>query len=253
MSWYGKIIGGSLGAIFGPAGAVAGASFGHLFDNKGNKVTPEEQPEAIPMSREERNAILFQNTFGMLAKMANADGSVTQDEVDTIKRFMIEHLNLNADSRKQAVKIFNEAKNNSDISFDTLCVQFSSAFRHDLKTRATVFEMLLGVALADKLLHPAEDRLLLFALKKMRLNQQAYEHIRRECLPDLDSFYRILGCSADCTDADLKQAFRKASKELHPDKLASVNVSEKVRALTEEKFKEVNEAYRILCKYRNIH
>ncbi|MCM8537331.1 MAG: TerB family tellurite resistance protein [Lentisphaeraceae bacterium] len=251
MSWYGKIIGGSLGAIFGPAGAVAGASFGHYYDNKTGKTVKQEKKEPTPMAPEERRRILFESTFFMFAKVAKADGFVSEEEVKTIKTFMLEHLNLNAESRKKATRLFNEAKNN-DLPFEPVCLEFTKAYQHDPTTLAQTFEMLLAVALSDGLLHPAEDALLLTCLKNFELNAQAYESIRRDCLPEVDPLYKILSCSPDCSNDELKKAYRQLSKDYHPDRLAAQNVSEGVRQLTEQKFKQISEAYSTLCKFRNI-
>ena len=236
--------------MFGPAGVVAGASFGHMYDSKSKGPSPA-QKEAIPMSPEKRRKILFDSTFFMLAKMAKADGFVTEEEVKTIKMFMIEHLNLNAESRKKATRTFNEAKNNDD-AFEPICQEFAIAYQHDLATRAKVFEMLLAVALSDGILHPEEDRLLLLSLKYFELNMGPYENIRRDCLPDLDPLYSLLGCTPECSDDELKKAYRSLSKDYHPDRLAAQNVSDGVKKITEQKFKEISEAYSTLCKIRNI-
>lgn len=52
-------------------------------------------------------------------------------------------------------------------------------------------------------------------------------------------YYAILGVQKSATDADIKQAYRKLSRELHPDK----HKGDKGK---EAKFKEVNEAYEVL-------
>jgi DnaJ like chaperone protein len=254
MSWYGKIIGGSIGALFGPSGIVAGATFGHYYDNKGNdqnNPNGPQQPKPAPMSRDQRQHILFHHTFAMFAKMAKADEFVTQEEVDTIKKFMIDPLNLSADTRKKATGIFNQYKNNNE-AYEPLSENFALAFRHDIQTRATMFEMLLAIALSDGILHPNEDHLLRKTLTDFKLNPETYEKIRRELLPDIDSLYKIMGCASDCTDNALKKAFRQASKDYHPDTLSGSNVSAGVRELAMEKFKEINTAYSTLCKIRNI-
>ena len=52
-------------------------------------------------------------------------------------------------------------------------------------------------------------------------------------------YYELLGVSRECSDADLKSAFRKAAMQHHPDR----NPGDKD---AEVKFKEINEAYQCL-------
>jgi len=52
-------------------------------------------------------------------------------------------------------------------------------------------------------------------------------------------YYELLGVSRECSDADLKSAFRKAAMQHHPDR----NPGDKDAEL---KFKEINEAYQCL-------
>ena len=52
-------------------------------------------------------------------------------------------------------------------------------------------------------------------------------------------YYEILGIGRDATDEDIKKAYRKSALRHHPDK----NPGDKE---SEERFKEVNEAYEIL-------
>lgn len=58
-------------------------------------------------------------------------------------------------------------------------------------------------------------------------------------------FYSILGVSKTASEAEIKQAYRKLSRELHPDKHPSTG-SGQVKKDAEAKFKEVNEAYEVL-------
>src|SRR5215467_5338990 len=52
-------------------------------------------------------------------------------------------------------------------------------------------------------------------------------------------YYEVLGVSRDASDADIKKAFRRLARELHPD----VNSHDPD---AEEKFKEAAEAYEVL-------
>ncbi len=56
---------------------------------------------------------------------------------------------------------------------------------------------------------------------------------------DYKDYYKILGVPKDATEKDIKTAYRKLARKLHPD----VNPNDKS---AQEKFKDVNEAYEVL-------
>jgi molecular chaperone DnaJ len=53
------------------------------------------------------------------------------------------------------------------------------------------------------------------------------------------NYYDILGIKKDCTDKEIKQAYRRLARKYHPD----VNAGDKT---AEAKFKEINSAYEVL-------
>ena len=53
-------------------------------------------------------------------------------------------------------------------------------------------------------------------------------------------YYEVLGVSRDCSDQELKSAYRKQALKYHPDRNPGDHASE-------EKFKEASEAYQVLC------
>lgn len=60
-----------------------------------------------------------------------------------------------------------------------------------------------------------------------------------EAKVEYQDYYKILGVAKDASDKDIKSAYRKLARKLHPD----VNPNDKA---AEQKFKEVNEAYEVL-------
>lgn len=58
--------------------------------------------------------------------------------------------------------------------------------------------------------------------------------------------YQVLGVSPSATDEEVKRAYREQSRKYHPDTYADNPLSD----LAEEKFKEVQEAYRQIMDMR---
>ena len=52
-------------------------------------------------------------------------------------------------------------------------------------------------------------------------------------------YYEVLGVARGCTDEEIKKAFRRLAFEYHPDRNKNPDAG--------EKFKEINEAYEVLC------
>src|SRR5579872_6113674 len=57
-------------------------------------------------------------------------------------------------------------------------------------------------------------------------------------------YYEILGVDRDCSEAEIKKAYRKLAMDYHPDKHMQDTPEDK--KIAEDKFKEINKAYEIL-------
>jgi DnaJ homolog subfamily B member 4 len=57
-------------------------------------------------------------------------------------------------------------------------------------------------------------------------------------------YYEILGVKRECTESEIKKAYRKLAMEYHPDKHMQDSLEDKKNS--EDKFKEINKAYEIL-------
>jgi len=77
-----------------------------------------------------------------------------------------------------------------------------------------------------------------FPLSRIRSAEQALKQAKRK------DYYKILGVQRDCTEEDVKKAYRKAALKWHPDRHSSKGEAE--RAQAERMFKDVAEAYEVL-------
>ncbi len=249
MSWMGKILGGGLGFMFGgPIGAVFGAALGHqAFDanSSGGFLTGIENKQGI----------YFAATFSMLGKLAKADGTVTQQEVDVIDRIMRDNLRLPEDARNLAINIFNTAKD-SDAEFEDFAQQFYDEFGRSEVVLVSIIDLLLVVAYADGEFHPAEEAMIKSAVHIFRLDAQ-YEQIKGRFtgqgpgqFDDVNQCYQILGCNADDETAVIKRKYRKLAMEYHPDRIQSKGMTPELASAAEEKFKDIQHAWDVIEKHR---
>jgi DnaJ like chaperone protein len=251
MGWLGKVIGGTIGfAMGGPLGAVAGAVFGHAFDSSGQRYLQDDRSR---LSRgEEAQMAFFLGAFSMLAKLAQADGRVSEEEMDSIERFMVHDLQLNQQSRGVALTIFNTALQ-SPGTFQDFARQFYDHFRVQPQLLDLMIDIMLRVSLADGELSDREEQLIQSAVRTFNFSDSQYSAIRSRYVSDVDKYYAILGCSPNDPDDQIKRQYRKRVQEYHPDKIASKGLPEEFTRLAEEKFREIQQAYDAVKKERGIN
>lgn len=63
-------------------------------------------------------------------------------------------------------------------------------------------------------------------------------------MTDFVDYYDVLGVDCECSETDIKKAYRKLAMEYHPDKHMMDSPDDK--KIAEDKFKEINKAYEIL-------
>ncbi len=250
MSWFGKIVGGTIGmALGGPLGAIAGAAFGHFFD-KANQVYLEGGgPTLSPV--EGAQMTFFVATFSMLAKIARADGRVTRDEIAAIEKFMQEELRLGFQSRQVAVRIFETALNAPD-SFDDYARQFYEAFHGNPQLLEFMLDILMRVAMADGRVSPEEERLVRSAALIFGFSEQHFDHLRSRFRSVDDSAYSILGVGRDASNEEVKHRYRTLVKEYHPDRIAAKGLPEEFTRFAQDKFREIQSAYESIKQERNL-
>jgi DnaJ like chaperone protein len=121
------------------------------------------------------------------------------------------------------------------------------------------------MALADGHLHPAEETLLMDiagrlgygrdAFKRMMdmvLNQGHFSGGQVSTAAALDDAYKALGVSKESADAEIKRAYRKLMSQYHPDKLMGQGLPEDMIAMATEQAKEIQVAYDMIKKSRDM-
>lgn len=250
MGWIGKLVGGTIGfALGGPLGAIAGAAFGHAFDKSQHDVEPEVAIRRHP--GQEAQLTFFVAAFSMLAKLAKADGKVTQGEIDTINRFMLQDLKLDPYSRMVAMNIFKAAVESPN-TFDEFASQFYGQFHAQPELLELMIDILLRVSVADGVMNPHEENMILSAVRIFGFNEAAYKQLRSRYIQTAGKYYAILGVQPEDSDDEIKSRYRKLVMEYHPDRIVSKGLPEEFTKFAQEKFREIQDAYDEIKKERGI-
>jgi len=249
MTWFGKIMGGSVGFMLGgPIGALIGVSLGHALIDDKTRTGYAEQGRLT--GQEQRQAVFFTATFAMLGKMAKADGRVCENEISVVRTFMQDKLRIDKVTQRFAMGVFNEAKDNNT-PFEDYARQFGQVFQAEPQLRMMFFEMLFTVALADGVLHPAEEKILRAAPAMLGLHGDIYDTVKRQFVSDLSHHYAMLGLADGADMSEVKKAYRKLVSEYHPDKIIAKGLPEDFIKFAEGKFRDINEAYEAIQKARS--
>ncbi len=236
MAWTGKIIGGVLGSLLGPMGTVIGVGIGHQFDKGADRVKTSAQTIQVAF-------------FGCLAKMARADGQITQAEINAVEQIMA-RFGYTGPMRDAAIDIFRRAKDDPHTAADYLN-QLSGAVQFNHQIAMTFIGALHAVAQADGFIHPNEREILLQAERAFRLQPGTIDALLGTTKTgNLDAAYKVLEVSPDMSDAEIKKAYRQKCVEFHPDKLASKGLPDEFMTYAHEQLAKVNDAYETIKKAR---
>ena len=232
MSIWGKLAGAAAElAKGGPIGALLGA-----VDDREKDGSAENQ-------------VAF--TVGVIAlgaKMAKADGVVTDDEVNAFKEvFRIPQGEMN-----NVARVFNLAKR--DVAgYEVYAEQLAAMFKGNRKLLEDVLEGLFHIAKADQVLHPNEEQFLAQVAKRFGITETEFSYIKaRHVTAAKRNPYEVLGVTTNIGNDELKSHYRRLVAENHPDKLMARGVPKEFIAIATEKVAAINEAYGQIAKGRAI-
>jgi len=190
-------------------------------------------------------------TVGVIAlgaKMAKADGVVTDDEVNAFR----EVFKVPPGEMTNVARIFNLAKR--DVTgYEAFADQLAAIFKGNRKLLEDVLEGLFHIAKADRVLHPNEVQFLAQVAKRFGITETEFSYIKaRHAAPTKRNPYDVLGAKPSMGNDELKSYYRKLVVENHPDKLMARGVPKEFVAIATEKIAAINEAYGLIAKERGI-
>jgi DnaJ like chaperone protein len=234
MSIWGKLGGAAAGFIFGggPLGAIVGAAAGHvLFDREG------EPGVAFTIA-----------VIGLGAKMAKADGVVTDDEIAAFERIF----RVPPAEAANVRRVFNLARQDT-AGYEVYAAQIAGAFRGNPAVLEDILDGLFEIAKADGVLHPGEQQFLERVAEIFGFAPNEFRRIRASHFgPDAADPYAVLGVAYDASDTEIKRTYRLLVRENHPDSLMARGVPEEFVRLATDKLSAINAAYEKIERERGI-
>lgn len=233
MSIWGKLGGAAAGFLLGggPVGAIAGAVAGHvLFDRQ----------------QSDPGLVFTIAVIALGAKMAKADGVVTDDEIRVFERIFRVPPGEAANVRR----IFNLARQDT-AGYEAYAQQIADVFRDNPAVLEDVLDGLFEIAKADGVLHPGEQAFLERVAEIFGFAPGEFRRIRATHFgPDAGDPYAVLGVSHDASDTEIRRTYLMLVKENHPDRLVARGVPEEFVRLANDKLASINSAYERILQER---
>ncbi len=232
MSIWGKIAGAGVGlAVGGPLGALVGAVAGHL---------------VIDRALADNEVVFTVALIALSAKMAKADGQVTDDEI----RAFEEVLNVPEAEKANVKRVYRIAQ--QDVAgFQAYADQLARIYVDNPAMLEDVLDALFHIAMADKFVHPSELEFLRTVADIFGFSEVEFARIRASHLgSDRTDPYLVLGITPDISSEDLRKAYRRLVRENHPDTLIARGVPKELVSIANEKLATINVAYEKIMRQR---
>ena len=196
--------------------------------------------DAMEQRRKRRDDAHFSIALiALSAKMAKADGVVTDDEIAAFRTFF----SYPPQEESKVRMLFSLAM--EDVAgFDSYAKRIARLFRDDPIVLEDVLDCLFFIALADTILHPNELNLLRVAADAFGIDARAWRRIKAAHLgADQDDPWVILGVDADAQWDEIRAAYHALAKENHPDALVARGVPVDLVRISEHRMAVINAAY----------
>jgi DnaJ like chaperone protein len=190
-------------------------------------------------------------TIGVIAlgaKMAGADGEVSEAELQAFRDFF----RVPPGEEKNVERFFNLAKR--DVAgFEAYAKQVAALFPDAPEILENVLEGLFDIAKADGTIDAAEADYLAKVARLFGLDSNRFERAKAaalgviECEPCI-----ILGIDPLATDEQIRDAWLRQVRAHHPDRLIAQGLPEEAIAAANRKVALINDAYDRLRRERGL-
>lgn len=201
-------------------------------------------------SKEARQVSFIQSMAGLSAKVAKADGQVSENEIRVFKKIF----DISKEDNDKIAKVFNNAKQSVE-GFEAYAHQIKLLTKNNLDLQESVIENLFKIAVADGCFQNPVRQLIKDIANIINLPEGNFEVIRqsfevRTCSSSLSDFYDIMGVFYNASDIEIKHRWKELINEFHPDRAQANGSDQSVIDAYTIKMAEINNAYQHIMKSR---
>jgi DnaJ like chaperone protein len=229
MSIWGKIGGAAAGMLVGgPLGAAVGVLAGHFLIDRDVVGAGSDPGVAFTIAM-----------IALAAKMAKADGVVTDEEVEAFDRvFRV------PPAEQAAVRRFFDLARGDTAGYEAYAAQVARAYADQPAVLEDILDGLFEIAAADGVLHPGESTFLERVAEIFGFAPGEFRRIRASHFPpDSADPYVVLGLEYNAGDDEIRHTYLRLVRENHPDSLIARGVPPEFIRLANDKLAAINVAY----------
>ncbi len=191
----------------------------------------------------ERDVAFTMAVVALAAKLAKADGVVSDDEREVFSRLF----EAPPRERRNVERIFRLASG-SVAGFEAYASQIARLFHDSPKVLEDVLDALFHIAGADGVMHESEMAFLERVAEIFGLGRR-FRCIRaRHMFHPQDAAYEVLGVSP-CDDLEtIRAAWRRQVRENHPDRLMARGVPKEMIRIANERMAAINAAWEAIMR-----
>lgn len=260
MSWIGAGIGAFLGANRGGLiGGIVGAVLGNWIETKARDAIGKGGAPRVRQTASGDELATLAALAALLAKMAKADGRISEDEVRYCER-VFDMVGLRGDKREYCIRVFRRTKDDPHSVYE-----YADSFaliQRNARVREVVYGILWDLACSDGTLSSIERDILWRIVENLHIDPSLYEwECRRRGISGrsdssggqaADDPYAVIGCSRAASDDEVRRSYREKAKQLHPDALRAQGLSEELVSRANAQMARVNAAWTEIKKERNL-
>ena len=186
------------------------------------------------------------NLLALASLVIKADGKVTQNELDFVRRYFISAYGKNR--ANEVFKIFNQNVKNKGISVSKISRLFNLALNYE--SRLQVIHVLFGIAKADGNISELEIKKLLEFSNLFKLSYAYFLSIKAMFIQQTDNAYKILELDKTAINDQIKKSYRELAKKHHPDKVQ--HLGDAYVKAAQDKFQQIQKAYQNIKNERGF-